>query len=154
MTLAVTQVNPRALPRILVVEPDDDARALYCQTLRVTKCEVVEASMGGDALTKALVRTPALVLTGLCLPLFDGYVTSESYVDRITASDFSKRKDHDMAKNIRIDTSDEARTPEDRNQGIPSPNDIARRAYDLYQARGAEQGRDMDDWLRAERELR
>ena len=51
-----------------------------------------------------------------------------------------------MAKNIRIDAPDEPR--EDREQRTPSPEDIARRAYDLYQARGAEQGRDMDDWLR------
>jgi hypothetical protein len=32
--------------------------------------------------------------------------------------------------------------------------DIARRAYDLYLARGCETGHDVDDWLRAERELR
>jgi hypothetical protein len=33
-------------------------------------------------------------------------------------------------------------------------SDIARRAYDLYVARGCENGYDVDDWLRAERELR
>jgi hypothetical protein len=33
-------------------------------------------------------------------------------------------------------------------------SDIARRAYDLYVARGCENGHDVDDWLRAERELR
>ena len=33
-------------------------------------------------------------------------------------------------------------------------NDLARRAYDLYLARGREDGHDMDDWLQAERELR
>jgi len=32
--------------------------------------------------------------------------------------------------------------------------DIARRAYDLYLARGREHGHDVDDWLTAERELR
>lgn len=32
--------------------------------------------------------------------------------------------------------------------------DVARRAYDLYLARGREDGRDVDDWLQAERELR
>ena len=32
--------------------------------------------------------------------------------------------------------------------------DIVRRAYDLYLARGCEHGHDVDDWLRAERELR
>ncbi len=30
---------------------------------------------------------------------------------------------------------------------------VARRAYDLYLARGCEHGHDMDDWLQAEREL-
>jgi hypothetical protein len=32
--------------------------------------------------------------------------------------------------------------------------DIARRAFELYCARGCEDGRDIDDWLNAERELR
>ena len=32
--------------------------------------------------------------------------------------------------------------------------DIARRAYELYEARGREHGHDIDDWLQAERELR
>jgi len=31
--------------------------------------------------------------------------------------------------------------------------DIARRAYELYEARGREHGHDLDDWLQAEREL-
>lgn len=30
---------------------------------------------------------------------------------------------------------------------------VARRAYDLYVARGREDGHDVDDWLQAEREL-
>lgn len=30
----------------------------------------------------------------------------------------------------------------------------AQRAYELYLARGAEDGRDLEDWLTAERELR
>ena len=32
--------------------------------------------------------------------------------------------------------------------------DVARRAYDLYLARGREHGHDVDDWMQAERELR
>jgi hypothetical protein len=32
--------------------------------------------------------------------------------------------------------------------------DIARRAYDFYVARGCEHRHDVDDWLKAERELR
>jgi DUF2934 family protein len=31
---------------------------------------------------------------------------------------------------------------------------IARRAYDLYLARGREHGHDVQDWLQAEREIR
>lgn len=34
-----------------------------------------------------------------------------------------------------------------------NPDDVARRAYELYEARGAEPGQDLEDWLRAEREL-
>ena len=30
---------------------------------------------------------------------------------------------------------------------------IARRAYEVYAARGGQDGRDMDDWLQAEREV-
>jgi DUF2934 family protein len=35
-----------------------------------------------------------------------------------------------------------------------SQGDIARRAYELYVERGRSDGFDLDDWLRAERELR
>lgn len=31
---------------------------------------------------------------------------------------------------------------------------IARRAYEVYLARGGEHGHDLEDWLQAERELR
>ena len=33
-------------------------------------------------------------------------------------------------------------------------SDTARRAYDLYLARGCEHGHDTDDWMQAERGLR
>ena len=35
-----------------------------------------------------------------------------------------------------------------------SHDEVARRAFELYCARGREDGRDLDDWLQAERELR
>ena len=35
----------------------------------------------------------------------------------------------------------------------PGHDRVARRAYELYQQRGGEPGRDLDDWLEAEREL-
>lgn len=34
-----------------------------------------------------------------------------------------------------------------------SPEEIARRAYEHFVARGREHGHDLDDWLTAEREL-
>lgn len=36
----------------------------------------------------------------------------------------------------------------------PSAEAVARRAYELFLARGGAHGRDVEDWLRAERELR
>lgn len=36
----------------------------------------------------------------------------------------------------------------------PSPEQIARRAYQMYLDRGGSPGRDQDDWYAAERELR
>lgn len=37
--------------------------------------------------------------------------------------------------------------------GKPSAEDIARRAYAIYEERGRTDGADLDDWLQAEREL-
>ena len=36
----------------------------------------------------------------------------------------------------------------------PTHEDIARRAYQLYEERGGEHGRHLEDWFQAERELR
>lgn len=42
-----------------------------------------------------------------------------------------------------------------RTDGPDHPHeDIARRAYELYEERGAGHGHDWEDWFRAERELR
>jgi hypothetical protein len=35
-----------------------------------------------------------------------------------------------------------------------SDEEIARRAYEIYQGRGGTDGADLDDWLEAERQLR
>jgi hypothetical protein len=35
----------------------------------------------------------------------------------------------------------------------PSGEEIARRAYELYLQRTGEQGKDVEDWIRAEKEL-
>src|SRR4051812_19284422 len=61
------------LYRVLLAEPDAVIRALYAETLRQAQCEVVEAADGRDALVKAFVRAPSLVVTALHLPMLDGY---------------------------------------------------------------------------------
>ena len=40
------------------------------------------------------------------------------------------------------------------NPANVTDSEVARRAYELYVARGSEQGHDVDDWTAAERELR
>lgn len=42
---------------------------------------------------------------------------------------------------------------EHRSEARPSHDEIATRAYEMYLTRGASPGRDLDDWLEAEREL-
>ncbi len=42
---------------------------------------------------------------------------------------------------------------EPQTSAPPSADAIAVRAYELYLERGGEHGRDLEDWLRAEREL-
>lgn len=37
---------------------------------------------------------------------------------------------------------------------MPTQNEIERRAYELYEQRGREDGHDHDDWLLAEAQLR
>jgi hypothetical protein len=44
-----------------------------------------------------------------------------------------------------------------RGNGAPqnvSDEEVARRAYEIYQYRGGTHGADLDDWLEAERQLR
>jgi Protein of unknown function (DUF2934) len=51
--------------------------------------------------------------------------------------------------------SDRAPTPNPKQSGQqPSRlSRIARRAHEIYEARGGHDGKDLDDWLRAEREV-
>jgi hypothetical protein len=70
-----------------------------------------------------------------------------------------------MAKRIATKTEASAAAPKTRSRRKSQPpissaprraashEDIARRAFELYQSRGADDGHDMHDWLRAESEL-
>ena len=61
------------------------------------------------------------------------------------------RQKSDAATTTAADRAPKARTASARTI---TENDIARRAYDLYLARGCTPGHQLDDWLQAERELR
>jgi len=39
------------------------------------------------------------------------------------------------------------------DQPLSRMNRIAKRAHELYEARGGQDGQDLDDWLQAEREI-
>jgi hypothetical protein len=63
-----------------------------------------------------------------------------------------------MAKETRQSLTDDV-TPAHDMRDTPraatvTHKEIARRAYELYERRGGEHGRDLDDWLHAEDELR
>ena len=63
--------------RVLVVDPDPDTRGLYQTALPLAGVEVIEASDGREALTKALVEPPTLIISELRLPLVDGCALCE-----------------------------------------------------------------------------
>jgi DUF2934 family protein len=50
--------------------------------------------------------------------------------------------------------ADGSTAPEPNGSAPVTDADVARRAYDLYLARGCEPGHDVEDWLQAERGLR
>src|SRR4051812_38005116 len=57
--------------RILIADQDAETRALYRDGL-FPGDDVIEASDGREALAKAFVRVPSLVVTELRLPFVDG----------------------------------------------------------------------------------
>ena len=58
-----------------------------------------------------------------------------------------------MAKRMAVTPLAARRTVRTRVVTRVSAPDISRRAYALFQERGQEHGRDVEDWLRAEAEL-
>ena len=73
----VVHADTRKTRRILRVEPDEHARALYSQSLQLDGYDLLEASDGRDALVKALTQSPTLVMTDTRLPMVDGYALCE-----------------------------------------------------------------------------
>jgi two-component system cell cycle response regulator DivK len=62
--------------RILVVEDQDDLRAILRDFLTASGYDVVEAADGGEGVAKALSERPDLILMDIQLPVLDGYETT------------------------------------------------------------------------------
>jgi Protein of unknown function (DUF2934) len=68
----------------------------------------------------------------------------------------ARKKEKSMSPKPQQNGSTEAEeTPTQAATGdVSAPDEeIRRRAYEIYLERGEQQGRDLDDWLQAEREL-
>ena len=77
----------RTPPRVLLADRDPASRLIYGTTFHDAGYDVGEASDGREALTKALVRQPSLLVTELQLPLIDGVGLCEILrSDRLTAN--------------------------------------------------------------------
>ena len=85
-SLSQDDQQPTTHNRVLVADADANTLALYRQAFADQGCDLIEAMDGRDALTKALVRTPSLVMTELGLPLMDGFALCQILRrDRATA---------------------------------------------------------------------
>ena len=62
--------------RILVVEDQDDLRAILRDFLTASGYDVVEAVDGGEGVAKAQSERPDLILMDIQLPILDGYETT------------------------------------------------------------------------------
>ena len=76
----------------------------------------------------------------------------------------SRGRSEEVAVKVSPFSTGAAPRPEGRDDGVPAPeavrqpdeprmNRIARRAHEIYEARGGEHGKAMEDWLQAEREV-
>src|SRR6186997_764903 len=67
--------SPRSL--ILIADPNDDLRQLYCAAFRNAAWDCDEARDGREALVKTLTYHPAALATSTALPFIDGFTLSQ-----------------------------------------------------------------------------
>ena len=63
--------------RILVIEDQDDLRAILRDFLTASGYDIVEAVDGGEGVAKARSQRPDLILMDIQLPVLDGYETTQ-----------------------------------------------------------------------------
>jgi two-component system cell cycle response regulator DivK len=92
--------------RILIVEDQDDLRAILRDLLTSTGFDVVEAADGGDGVAKAKSEQPDLVLMDIQLPVLDGYeairqIKADASISKtpvIAVSSFAMKGDEEKAR--------------------------------------------------------
>ena len=73
--------------------------------------------------------------------------------DRSSARDDARVETRPIEPDDGLGARENQDTPDAPAEGRPTPEDIAREAYLIYLANGAEHGRHDDDWYEAERRL-
>lgn len=70
-------------------------------------------------------------------------------------ADMKRRRSTDTVQSLADDRSGATELRQDRPDEMTASNDaVARRAYELYERRGREDGHDLEDWLQAEADVR
>ncbi len=64
--------SPPDLECVLVVEDEDDARAMMCELVQLGGCASTEATNGAEALQVLSSKRPCLVVVDLLMPVMDG----------------------------------------------------------------------------------
>jgi two-component system cell cycle response regulator DivK len=68
-----TGIKKGSVPKILVVEDNQDNREMVVKVLKFNGYQVVEAVDGEEAIEKAKAEDPDLILLDIFLPKMDGY---------------------------------------------------------------------------------
>jgi len=92
--------------KVLVADDEKDIRRLISFTLQRAGYEVLEASDGKEALEKAILMLPDIVLLDVMMPILDGYevcrklrmVSALSKVPILILS--AKGQDHDIGEGL------------------------------------------------------
>ena len=92
--------------RILVVEDQDDLRAIVRDLFEASGFEVIEAADGGEGVAKARSERPDLILMDIQMPVLDGYeamqrIRAEPECARIpivAISSFAMKGDEEKAR--------------------------------------------------------
>lgn len=69
-------------------------------------------------------------------------------------SNMEKRNPDSRRARAARESLDPARSVEGSVEPLDRADEVARRAYELYEQRGGEHGHDWNDWFRAEQEVR